>query len=302
MRSDKLWDKLQKTLKDNPCSLSELSSKFRTSKSHIKKTIRDMKKHYINIVDNKIDGTTKYYIPLKLPQIEPEEVKTDCFGFTSDWHVGNKYVEEECLLDYLDTLKDYGIKVLFHGGDVVDGTGVYLGQINDLLPDCVNLQGQIDYFNKLIKTDKKLQKYFISGNHCLKNYRKQGVDPVKIICDNRSDAEYLGQYYGRAKLKDVLLEIAHPSGAAPYSKEYRILTYLRDRPVDSYPDILGIGHLHAALFKETQGVLSYILGSFLGDTDYTRRRGISPSVGGWIVELDIEDGNIKKVKSEWVKY
>ena len=301
---EKLQKKLKNYIKDNPVTLSELSSKFGISKNKLKKEIRDIKKQGVYIAEQKeYHKPTKYYIPLKLPQQKPLKVDTDYFALTSDWHIGSKYAEEECLLDYLDTIKDYGIKDVFVGGDILDGVNVYQGQVNDLLPDCVNLQGQIERADKLIKKDNNLKKVLISGNHDLRNYQKQGIDPVKLLTDSRKDMEYLGQYYGRAKLKDdLVLELVHPSGSAPYSKDYRIMTYLRERPIDTYPDILGVGHLHTALYRDYQGTNSYLLGSFMGDTDFTRRKGLSGTVGGWVVELDVEDGQIKKIKNELVKY
>ena len=40
----------------------------------------------------------------------PHQTDSDFFGFTSDWHIGNKHTNEDYILDYLDLLKERGVK------------------------------------------------------------------------------------------------------------------------------------------------------------------------------------------------
>lgn len=295
--------KMVNILKDNPLTLGEISSELKQSKSQCKKDIRTLRQEGIGIIGKKTDNITKYYFPLKMPQLEPKKTDINYFGLIGDTHLGDKYTEEECLLDYYDQCEDAGIKDIFHAGDIGDGVDVYKGQINDLLPDCITIQGQIDYIVKNYPRKKNIKTVLISGNHDTRQYERQGVDIAKSVADRRRDINYIGQSYGRVKLKDeVLLELVHPTGSSPYAKDYKFKTYLRERPINTYPDLLAMGHLHSALFEDVQGTQSYMTGCFLGDTEFTRRRGLNPAIGGWIVELNIEDGKIKKNTSSWIKY
>ena len=292
---------LQKAIFENPKTLSELAKEFRCSKNQIKKQLTRLRKLGVPVERIKDEaGVTHYVIPSKL-RSEVRIVDTEYFGLMGDTHLGSKYAEEEALQMYYDEIAERGIKEVFHAGDFLEGMNVYPGQVNDL--KVIGLSNQIDYAIKNYPRRKGVKTRAISGNHDLKEFKKSGIDPVKQIADKRRDIDYLGQYYGRVRLKDdVLLELSHVSGSAPYSLSYRMQTYLRNRPPSKYPDILALGHLHTSFFADYQDVLTYNVGSFMGDTDYLRRKGIIATIGGWIVELEIEDGNIKKAKNEWVKF
>jgi len=301
--SKKKNKKIINILRDNPLTLGELAAELKQSKTQCKRDLRDLKILGVYVARERIDNKTKYYIPLKMPTTEPRKVDTDYFALIGDTHLGSKYAEEECLNDFFDICDESGIKDVFHAGDIGDGVMVYDGQINDLLPEALTLQDQIQYIIEHYPRKKNIKQKLVSGNHDTKQFKRQGVDIAKSVADRRKDIEHIGQSYGRIRLKDdVLLEIAHPTGTCPYAKDYRFRTYLRERPINNYPDILALGHLHSSIFTDIQGTQSYMVGCFLGDTEFTRRRGLNPAIGGWIVDLDIEDGKIKRNRSEWVKY
>ena len=294
---------LTNALRKQPTSLRNLCKSFKVSKSQMKADIHHLRKSGVAIQKNTEGQLTTYFLPSILPK-EPEySTEISHFGLMGDTHIGSKYAEPEALDMYYDEIDDAGIKHVIHAGDLVDGIGVYLGQYNDLLPDAMNLEAQIDKAIKEYPRKKGITTEIISGNHDLRQFQRQGVDPVREVSKRRKDFKFLGQNYGRMRLEDdILLEIVHPSGGAPYSKDYRIRTYLRERPISTYPQILAMGHLHCSMFEDVQGTLSYLVGAFMGDTDYTRRKGLVTTVGGWNVDLDIDDGNIKKVRNEFIKY
>jgi len=83
---------------------------------------------------------------------------------------------------------------------------------------------------------------------------------------------------------------------------YKIQTYLRERPISTYPDVLAMGHLHNSMYMDYQGTQAYLTGTFQGDSDYTRRRGLNPALGGWIVEVGESRRGKTKTSNEWVGY
>jgi len=295
--------KLNTILIKQPTTLNQLAKERKCSKNQVRKDLNTLIERGVNVSRKRSNGSTVYYIPLKTEPVTPPKIQTDLFGIVADTHFGSKYNEPECLNDFYDRMADSGVKNVFHLGDLLEGVGVYPGQINHLRPNCISLEGQIEEAVKKYPQKKDITTYIISGNHDLKHYQRQGVDPVKQFSIQRKDFKYLGQSYGRARLKqNVLLEMSHPTGGAPYTKGYKFRTYLRERPINTYPDILAMGHLHCSLFEDVQGTLSYMGGCFMGDTDFTRRKGLHPSIGGWKVELEISGGKIKAAKNEFIRY
>jgi len=291
------------TLKKQPISLSDLCKTHKISKSQMKSNIHQLRKRGVAIQKNSEGALTTYFLPAVLPKELEYSADINHFGLIGDTHIGSKYAEPEALDMFYDEIDEAGIKHVVHAGDLVDGIGVYLGQFNDLLPDALNLEQQIDKAIKEYPQKKDITTYIISGNHDLRQFQRQGVDPVREVSKRRTDFKFLGQNYGRMRIEDdILMEVVHPSGGAPYSKDYRIRTYLRERPINTYPQILAMGHLHCSMFEDVQGTLSYLVGAFMGDTDYTRRKGLTTTVGGWNVDLDIDDGNIKRVRNEFIKF
>ena len=228
----------------------------------------------------------------------PHQTDSDFFGFTSDWHIGNKHTNEDYILDYLDLLKERGVKQIFHGGDLFEGYRIYKSQINELLPDCFGMKEQIKHFNKLIPKQKDLNIKLISGNHLVKNHKGKNV--VEELCYIRKDIDYLGKYECLVGLKDgVTMEIIHPSRKSRYGRLSEVNNYLNLLP--EKPNILGIGHKHISNCHLYNDVVCYHLGTFLSEPNKKNNK-FSPDIGAWIVELDIDGGEIISNKSDWISY
>ncbi len=229
--------------------------------------------------------------------IYPSQTDSDFFGLTSDWHIGNKFTNEEYILDYLDLLKERGVEQIFHGGDLFEGYRIYPEQLDKLHPDCYGIKEQIKYFNKLIPEQGNLNMKIISGNHLIKNHKGKNV--VQEICDQRTDIDYLGKYLGVIGLKDGLtMNLIHPSRKSPYGKMYETNKYLNI--FQDKPDIFGIGHKHKADCNLHGDTMVYHLGTFLDNKPKAHQH--PPDLGAWIVELDIDNGEIISNNSEWIGY
>jgi hypothetical protein len=98
------------------------------------------------------------------------------------------------------------------------------------------------------------------------------------------------------------LELIHPSGGTPYTVGYRAQTLYRERPPDDRPTLAGIGHLHDKMQANAEGVEAFYTGSWQGPTPYIKRKGLPTKIGGWIVELEIQDGEVRRIRTEWIGY
>ncbi|RLJ00973.1 MAG: hypothetical protein DRP06_00655 [Candidatus Aenigmatarchaeota archaeon] len=229
--------------------------------------------------------------------IYPAQTDSDFFGLTSDWHIGNRFTNEGYILDYLDLLKERGVKQIFHGGDLFEGYRIYPAQLNELHPDCYGIKEQINYFNELIPEQRDLNMKLISGNHLIKN--NKGKNVVQELCDQRVDIDYLGKYTGYVGLKDGLtMNLIHPSRKSLYGKLYKTNKYLNT--FQNKPDIFGIGHKHKSDCKLYGSTQVYHLGTFLDKKPNANQ--YPPDIGAWIIELDIDNGEIISNNSEWIGY
>jgi hypothetical protein len=53
---------------------------------------------------------------------------------------------------------------------------------------------------------------------------------------------------------------------------------------------------------EAEGVMGFYTGCWKDLTTYGQRRGHKASVGGWIIDLEIEHGEVRSLGTQWVTY
>lgn len=219
---------------------------------------------------------------------------TNYFGLTSDWHIGSKYTDEEKILDYLDYLKECGIKDVFHGGDFFDGNNIYRRQHKNLRTYCETLKGQVEYFNEVFSEQKDLTINSIAGNHDKKG--KQ-MNQIKRLSSQRKDINYLGRYSADIELSDeIILRLLHPSRNSGYPSMINPKKYINP---DYYnANILGLGHMHKSDKMRIGDIRVYNLGCFKEVPSKNRVNNI----GGWVVELEGEEGKLISNSSEWIYY
>ena len=178
--------------------------------------------------------------------------------------------------------------------------GVYRGQEYEILD-----YGQDAQINR-VKNEypDDLDTYVIGGNHDLAEYLRGGCDPIAQIANQRPDIHYLGKLSATVELPHgAKMEIVHPDKGGSYA-----LSYLPQRWVDnleggSKPNIVLFGHWHISQYFDRRNIHTLTCGCFQGQTSYLKRKGIQPSIGGWLVELTIaDDGSVTRFKPEFVKF
>lgn len=225
------------------------------------------------------------------------------FGLISDTHLGSQEEHLDELNDFYDRIAERGIDMVLHCGDISDGYEVYRHHVNELKSNAIGWSRLKNYVVDNYPQRDGVTTHFITGNHDYKFYKATGLYFGAEIDSMRDDLNWLGEMNARVVFEDgVDLELIHPSGGSPYTLGYRAQTLYRERPLDERPTFGVVGHIHGKLHGHAEGVEVFYPGCWQGTTTYIKRKGLSSTIGGWIVELEIEDGDVRRIKPEWIGY
>jgi DNA polymerase II small subunit len=237
---------------------------------------------------------------------------------------------EEAFLNFIEWLKGEGeqaelaksIKYVLVAGDLVDGCGVYKGQINELtLPD---IEDQYNYFARLIsQIPKHITTIICPGNHDATReaepqpaipttfapelYKIPNVIMVSSPCLVRLGGLLALMYHGTS-LDSIIAAVPslrktgydHPETAmltllqkrhlCPVYDEARIFSETEDQLViNRVPNILHMGHVHSIGAAIHRGVRVINSGAFQSQTPFQAKIGHHPTPG----IVPIIDGNGK---------
>lgn len=206
------------------------------------------------------------------------------FGIISDTHLCSRH---ECLNElhtFYAICKKVGVKMVFHAGDLVDGSGrIYRNQLNEI--HTYGAMRQAEYVIKNYPKVAGITTYFCTGNHCLSFYAENGVDIGQLVAAKRPDMVYLGQYNAEIVVNRVKIRLIHPQQAGAYAISYHLQRFIEQMASGTKPDILIRGHEHTAIYFFHRNIHAFNAGTFQKQTDYQLRRGLNPSIGGWICEI-----------------
>jgi len=218
-------------------------------------------------------------------------------GIISDTHLASKKERLVELGEMYHIFQREGVTTVFNCGDITDGYGVYRGQEFE-----VKLAGQdeqIDYCVAQYPKIDGIETYFITGNHDLRMYEKGGVDVGKPISEQRPDLHYLGQVKAKIKMvDDTVMELLHPNGGSAYALSYKAQRHINNLTPNNIPDILAWGHYHTSFFMNYRDINFLQVPCFKDQSLWEARKGLNPTIGGWLVEGVINDGRITKFKPE----
>ena len=227
------------------------------------------------------------------------EIKIAIIG---DTHIGSKYTQWTHLNNFYDICEAENIKDVYHVGDLTDGVKMRPGHEYELYT--VSAGEMID--DVVVNYPKRngLITHFITGNHDASIYKHIGYDIGKAISNLRDDMDYLGRDCTVIHLTDnCTLELRHPWDGTAYALSYKPQKMIEAMESDSKPNILAIGHYHKAEYLFYRNVHALQVGCFQGQTPFTRGKGISVNLGGWIVTIKVsENGTIKSITPQFIPY
>ncbi|HMK95348.1 MAG TPA: DNA-directed DNA polymerase II small subunit [Candidatus Limnocylindrales bacterium] len=240
---------------------------------------------------------------------------------TSDLHIGSTKFEKEAFKRFILWLKGkYGneqmkeiasrVKYLLIAGDIVDGVGVYPGQVRELSIRDVHKQYDIA-FKYLEKIPSYIEIIISPGNHDAarkalpqpaipEGYLKgmQGKSNIRSVgspCLLSIHGVEVLMYHGRS-LDDIVgvvpgMDHNHPEKAMRLLMQTRHLapayggkTMLSPENhdylvIDRVPDIFHAGHVHVLGFCNYRGVLVVNSGGWQEQTSYMEKLGLVPTPG-----------------------
>lgn len=228
--------------------------------------------------------------------------KTIKFGIMGDTQFGSKYAQITYLHQYYDLCEMEGITDVYHTGDVTDGLKMRTGHEYELYEISAD-EMRDDVIKNYPKRDG-ITTHFITGNHDASIYKHVGYDIGQAIATFRPDMNYLGRDCAVINLTpNCTLELRHPWDGTAYALSYKMQKMIEAMESDSKPSILAVGHYHKAEYLFYRNVHALQTGCFQGQTPFTRGKGISVHIGGWIVTVTVaEDGSILRFSPEFIPF
>lgn len=207
------------------------------------------------------------------------------FGLVSDTHLCSKKEKLNELYTFYHICEKEGVEVVLHCGDMVAGQGIFRGMEQE-----IHTFGAMNQAKYVIRNyPKKLKTYFILGNHDLAYWKQNGVDIGEIISSWREDLVCLGHWQADLEIGSVKIRLLHPDGGMPYAISYKGQRIAERIASGTKPHILALGHLHTAYYFFYRNMHILGAGAFEGQTSFLLRRGINPTVGGWIIKIRTAD-------------
>ncbi len=283
-------DRLANLLKKRKYTIQELAEITKLSEKKIRRKIDKLiDRGYEIRKERRFGKKTLYYIPYPDDQLEIDIPPVQKIGIVSDTHLGNKKARVDLLHKMYKIFEAEDVDLIIHAGDVTDGDGrVYKGQLNEL--KVYGFDETLDYLINEYPYSR-IKTYLITGNHDDSFIKSTGANIVKQATKYRDDFVYCGEDGARLKAPNLVLEVVHGKGGNSYARSYksqRQLEQMTDRP-----DILIRGHHHISLFMPYLESVIVEAGCFQDQTNYEKRQGLYPQVGGWILEID------GLIKSSW---
>lgn len=242
---------------------------------------------------------------LEAPEVNLNvKTNTITFGLIGDTHFNSKYVQLTYLNDFYNQCTAQEITDVYHVGDIDEGEMMRPGHAYENYK-----QGADDHILEIVKNypyRKGVTTHFITGNHDASFRKSCGLDIGKQIATKRSDMNYLGRDVANINITDkITMQLRHPWSASAYALSYRpqkIVESMEAACLDK-PDILCIGHYHKMEYLFYHGVHVFQTGCFQSATPFTTGKGISVSMGGWIVTVETDsEGNLKTITPKAVVY
>ena len=224
------------------------------------------------------------------------------FAIIGDTQLGSKYAQITHLHEFYDICANEGITDVYHTGDITDGLKMRVGHEYELY--AVSADDMRDDVIRNYPYRKGITTHFISGNHDASIYKQVGYDIGQAIAKARDDMNYLGRDCAVIHLTPkCTLELRHPWDGTAYALSYKLQKMIEAMESDSKPNILAVGHYHKAEYMFYRNVHALQTGCFQGQTPFTRGKGISVHLGGWIVTIRVdEDGTIQSFAPEFIPY
>lgn len=215
-------------------------------------------------------------------------------GIVSDTHFGSKYAQYSALQEFYAQCKQLGITDIYHAGDIDDGSEtMHIGVMYE--HHCIGATEHIRNIVEHYPQVDGIETHFITGNHDNSHMKNAGILLGEEIALRRPDMHYLGRDIAIVKLAPgCTMELRHPGDGTSYAISYKPQKIVEAYAGGKKPNILIVGHYHKAMWFMQRNIHVLMAGSFCGTTPFMRSKNIASVVGGWVLDIDVDDaGTIK---------
>lgn len=216
-------------------------------------------------------------------------------GVISDTHIGNVNTQMSFLKDLYKKFKKYGVKDVYHCGDISDGWYPNRSdQVYELYAH--GADAQVNYIVEHYPKEEGITTHFITGNHDYTFVRNTGYNIGPSIEMRRPDMHYLGHNNARVWLTpNCDIELNHPADGAAYAMSYSIQKYIDSMTGGQKPKILLNGHHHKYLSMFYRNIHAIEVPCIQAQTFFMKGKRLAAHMGGLILDIDVnEDGTIER--------
>jgi len=165
------------------------------------------------------------------------------------------------------------------------------------------LDAQLEWAKQTLPTKGGLKYRAIGGNHDVSFIKQANADILTVLAKARPDFVHLGNYDATFPLHGLVVEMHHGAGGGAYSLSYPLQRFVDAIPGGSKPKILIQGHHHNAFEMFYRNIFAYRPGCFQGETLFTKRHGLHPAPGGYLIEVWTDsEGGIRKIRNEFFPF
>lgn len=287
-------------------TLKEIVKSTGLSERMVSATIDDLKDQGFNI---ELSQDGKYNVSTVIDETAQNIIKSNWngekiirFGLKSDAQINSKFTQITHLHSLYDWYEREGLKKVYDAGDIDEGEQMRPGHQYE----CYN-QGADDHIDEIVRVypeRKGMETDFITGNHDHSFIKRVGLDIGKRIAERRKDMNYLGQSSALIYLTPkCTLELRHPIDGTAYAISYKTQKMIEAMSGGEKPNILAVGHYHKIEYIFYRNVHCFQTGCTQAQTSWMRGKQISAHMGGWIVEVHVNDeGEITRLKYELMPF
>ena len=232
-----------------------------------------------------------------------------CFGAVADTHLGSKYERLDVLNSLYDRFADYGVKTVYHGGNMIDGEArfnrydIYVHGVEDQVANFVEKYPQRKGITTQYVTGDDHEGWYVQREHI--NIGQVIQD--RAIESGRDDLIHLGYIERDLEFKQAngssTIRVIHAGGGSTYAISYTAQKYVESLQGGEKPALVLVGHFHKFDYSYPREVHVVQVGCTQDQTPFMRKKRIQAMVGGcviWVKQNDL--GVFTSVKVEWMPY
>jgi predicted phosphodiesterase len=238
-----------------------------------------------------------YNAEIDLP---PSKKQRLLIGVVSDTHLGSSYEQLTALKDFYQQCEEAQVDFFIHAGDLVQGTPkMHRGMEHEVHLHSVD--GQIEYAAE-VYPKASVPTYMITGNHDDSWTNESGINVVRRMAMLRDDIRYIGRDACYFSVGGLRMYVVHPDGGSSYAKSYKAQKLMEALPEREGVQLAIIGHYHTYGVFKIQNTVCVMQPCFQGQYPWLVRKGLYPTIGGQILELEYDDTTITRFSHTLIEY